>query len=168
MKEHDVNLTLQETEQLCRLYMDCRLSVLEETELQYILGELPYSSPCIDEVRMLMGISITMNTKEHSKKRSGWFNRRTAIGIAASVAILFTVGVACFLHIPASPHSSLSNDNDPVYITAYRHGKRLTGSEAFAVTNMASAKADSLMKYAALTERDYILKANDIITTTNK
>lgn len=38
MKEHDVKLTLQETEQLCRLYMDCQLTVLEETELQYVLG----------------------------------------------------------------------------------------------------------------------------------
>lgn len=68
MKEHDVKLTLQETEQLCRLYMDCRLTVLEETELQYVLGKMPYSSPCIDEVRMLMGVSIPQKDINTSKK----------------------------------------------------------------------------------------------------
>ena len=33
MNRQDIQLTLHETEQLCRLYMDCRLSVLEEAEL---------------------------------------------------------------------------------------------------------------------------------------
>lgn len=67
MKEQDIKLTLQETEQLCRLYMDCRLSVLEETELQYVLGKLPYSSPCIDEVRMLMGHQISQKALKSTK-----------------------------------------------------------------------------------------------------
>lgn len=44
-KEHETTLTMQETEQLCRLYMECRLSVLEETELCYLLQKLPYTSP---------------------------------------------------------------------------------------------------------------------------
>lgn len=69
MKEHDVKLTLQETEQLCRLYMDCRLTVLEETELQYVLGRIPYSSPCIDEVRMLMGVSMPPKAFKTPKRK---------------------------------------------------------------------------------------------------
>lgn len=84
MKEHDVKLTLQETEQLCRLYMDCKLTVLEETELQYVLGKMPYSSPCIDEVRMLMGVSIPMKAtndifgwnKTRSKEQYGDYSIR--------------------------------------------------------------------------------------------
>lgn len=70
MKEHDVKLTLQETEQLCRLYMDCKLTVLEETELQYVLGKMPYSSPCIDEARMLMGVSLPTKALKTSKSIS--------------------------------------------------------------------------------------------------
>ena len=34
MKDLDHILTLQETEELCRLYMECQLSVLEEKELR--------------------------------------------------------------------------------------------------------------------------------------
>ena len=66
MKDQDVKLTFQEIEQLCVLYMDCRLSVLEETELQYVLGKLPYSSPCIDEVRMLMGMEVPKSVSQPS------------------------------------------------------------------------------------------------------
>ena len=55
MKGKDDILTLQETERLCRLYMDCRLTVLEETELEYVLGHMPYRSALIDDVRRVMG-----------------------------------------------------------------------------------------------------------------
>ena len=37
MKQNANHITLEEAEQLCRLYMDCQLSVLEETELEYVL-----------------------------------------------------------------------------------------------------------------------------------
>ncbi|GEM_PF-1039595 len=164
MKEQEYILTLQETEQLCRLYMDCRLTVLEETELQYVLGRLPYSSPCIDEARVLMGLSIPMATDRSSKKRQGKFNRKVAVSVAASVAVLFSVSVGLFNH--TAQDSSLANGDVPVFIAAYSHGERLNGSEAVAATNMAMAKADSLMKYASQTERDHMMKAKDIILTT--
>lgn len=143
MKEHDVKLTLQETEQLCRLYMDCQLTVLEETELQYVLGKIPYSSPCIDEVRMLMGVSIPMKSKESSKKRFKWFNRKTAIGIAASVTILLAIGVPLF-------NSRTVNDNysSGVYI-AYANGQEV--SQEFSVQQVKSdmEQADEFLKHIA-------------------
>lgn len=166
MKEHDIKLTLQETEQLCRLYMDCRLTVLEETELQYVLGKVPYSSPRIDEVRMLMGISLPMNVKESPKRRLGRLSRIATLRIAASVTILFAAGVALFHNGHGIQGSPLPLDENHVYIAAYSHGKRLNGGEAESATNIAMAKADSLMKYASLTERDYMMKANDIISET--
>lgn len=120
MKEHDVKLTLQETEQLCRLYMDCRLTVLEETELQYVLGKVPYSSPRIDEVRMLMGISLPMNVKESPKRRLGRLSRIATLRIAASVTILFASGVALI-------NNSTVNDNysSGIYI-AYANGQKIS------------------------------------------
>jgi len=146
MKEHDVKLTLQETEQLCRLYMDCRLTVLEETELQYVLGKMPYSSPCIDEVRMLMGVSIPMKAKVSSKKRSGRFNRKMVIGIAASVTILFTAGLALF-----SIWTVNDNDSQNVYI-AYANGMEV--SEELSVQQVKSdmEKADEFLSHIATLE----------------
>ncbi|MDE6692672.1 MAG: hypothetical protein K2K05_04740 [Muribaculaceae bacterium] len=168
MKEHDSRLTLQETEQLCRLYMDCRLTVVEETELQYVLGKLPYSSPCIDEVRMLMGITLSAGLLKPRKKYFGFRRYRTAIRIAASFAIIFVIGISLFNNHSLNSGSSASDEDGHTYIAAYRHGERLKGSEAIAATNIAMAKADSLMKYASFTERDCMIKANDIISATIK
>ena len=168
MKEHDVKLTLQEAEQLCRLYMDCRRTVLEETELQYVLGKLPYSSPCIDEARLMMGLTIPPEAFKNKKKAFSFFGTKAVINIAASFAILFSIGIA-MVYNPTTPStSSSSNDNTPVYVAAYNHGKRLNESEALYSTNAAIAKADSLMEYASLTERDHMMKANDIISVTIK
>ena len=47
MKEHDDILTFDETERLCRMYLECGLSVLEEAELKYLLGNVSYSSEII-------------------------------------------------------------------------------------------------------------------------
>ncbi len=146
MKEHDVKLTLQETEQLCRLYMDCRLTVLEETELQYLLGKMPYSSPSIDEVRMLMGVSIQMKDKEFSKKRFTWFNRKIGIGIAASVTMLLAVGVALF-------NSRTVNDNYSagVYI-AYANGQEVSQELSVQQVKSDMEQADEFLKHIAKLE----------------
>ncbi len=143
MKQHDVKLTLQETEQLCRLYMDCQLTVLEETELQYVLGKMPYSSPCIDEARMLMGVSITMNVKGSSKKRSTWFNRKIAIGIAASVTILFAGGLALF-------NNPAVNDNDSsgIYI-AYANGQEVSHELSVQQVKSDMEQADEFLSHIA-------------------
>lgn len=116
MKDQDNKLTLQETEQLCRLYMDCNLSVLEETELQYVLGKVPYSSPCIDEVRMLMGITIV----PESKKRHGFISIWTAISIAASFIVLM---VATFVLLN---NRYLTEQNDNGLYIAYANGRKVS------------------------------------------
>lgn len=121
MKEHDFKLTLQETEQLCRLYMDCQLTVLEETELHYLLEKLPYSSPCIDEVRKLMGLSCQMNANSSSKKKYRRSNRIfTIIGIAASITILFAVVVTLF------NGRTVNDSNSSCIYIAYANGDELS------------------------------------------
>ena len=84
MKQNANHITLEEAEQLCRLYMDCQLSVLEETELEYVLMRSELASPLLHETRALMGISRSVNLQ--AKKKSlfvtwGW-------RAAACVAIL--------------------------------------------------------------------------------
>ena len=120
MKEQDVKLTLQETEQLCRLYMDCRLSVLEETELQYVLGKLPYSSPCIDEVRMLMGLTISKNAAKSSTNKTRFWRSRAVISIAASVSILLIAGITLFRN------QSINEHNPSEMYIAYADGHKVS------------------------------------------
>ena len=84
MKQNAKHIAMEEAEQLCRLYMDCQLSVLEETELEYVLMLSELDSPLLRETRALMGISRSVNLQ--AKKKSlfvtwGW-------RAAACVAIL--------------------------------------------------------------------------------
>ena len=137
MKEQDIKLTLRETEQLCRLYMNCQLTVLEETELQYVLGKLPYSSPCIDEVRTLMGISIPVCTKRSAGKKFHW---RVSLSTAASVAILFAVGFTLF-----------NNRSSGVYI-AYANGSEVSQELSVRQVKSDMKQADEFLKHIALLE----------------
>ena len=164
MKDQDVKLTFQEIEQLCVLYMNCRLSVLEETELQYVLGKLPYSSPCIDEVRMLMGMEVPKSVSQPSMVKQRFRKSRFLISLAASFTILAIIGISLFRNhsMDESPDTS-----GHIYIEAYSHGERLNQDAAVAATNIAMVKADSLMRYASLADHDNMIKANNIIFETS-
>ncbi|MCM1518356.1 MAG: hypothetical protein NC117_06930 [Pseudoflavonifractor sp.] len=161
MKTDELNLTIEELDELCRLYMDCKLSVLEEKELEYILTHTSMTSEQIAEVRVLMSIPSLPQTHEPIHKTKFW-NWRYVSGIAASVAILLSVA----LHYTFSHSAKPSDVNSDVYVVAYSHGARLSDKEAASANNLAMAKADSLMNLASLTEREYMLKANDIINET--
>lgn len=128
-KEPETTLTLQETEQLCRLYMECRLSVLEETELRYVLQKLPYTSPCIDDARLLMGITLTAasEVKARPRRRMMW----AAAAAAACVAVLFS---AKTFFTPAP---------EEYKCVAYIHGRMYTGERAEAELrkNLAATEA---------------------------
>lgn len=159
MKEHDIKLTLQETEQLCRLYMDCKLSVLEETELQYVLGKLPYSSPCIDEVRMLMGLSLKRSIIR--KTVSPPYLRRIltlTIGMATSIALL--IG---FFGSGSKSHNAPDN-----YIVAYENGHRLSRHQAEAAVEASIEKAQALMNSARAFQQAEIAKQEYLINLSNR
>ena len=68
MKQNANHITLEEAEQLCRLYMDCQLSVLEETELEYVLMQSELDSPLLRETRALMGLSRSVNLQAKKKR----------------------------------------------------------------------------------------------------
>ncbi|MDE7153307.1 MAG: hypothetical protein K2O00_02530 [Muribaculaceae bacterium] len=125
MKEQDIKLSLHETEQLCRLYMDCRLSVLEETELRYFLTKVDYHSPLIDDVRQIMKIDVhaaeTLN--KVAPKRKPWFGRWTTyLSTAATVALLLSIGLFWW--------QSRDSDESQSYYIAYVDGERLNEDAA--------------------------------------
>lgn len=128
MKENDDKLTLQETEQLCRMYMDCTLSVFEETELRYILDREDYHSELIDDVRGIMHIDAVMADKPvintGSCRKNQLRKRIFTMSIAASIALI--IGIWFTLHNSPSAESIES----PSYYIAYVEGQRLSDKEA--------------------------------------
>lgn len=144
MKEHDVKLTIKETEQLCHLYMDCRLTVLEEAELEYVLGKIPYSSPIIDDVRMLTGIPLRLQKAPDNRR----LRRRRRIvrlttGVAASVAIL------CGIFISAMWQNEIHDDS----VIAYENGQKLDRQSAEDAVEASIEKAEALMANAHAIEQ---------------
>lgn len=148
MKENIDKLTLKETEQLCHLYMDCRLTVFEETELEYILGKLPYSSSCIDEVRLVMGVSIPKETVQSSKRRYGWTNRRKWIGVAASVTILFAIGISIFTH------QTVNNTYSSGVYIAYANGQKVSQELSVQQVKSDMKQAEEFMNHIAKLEAE--------------
>lgn len=163
MKTDDLNLTVDGLDELCRLYMDCKLSVMEEKELEYVLSHTSLTTSSIEEVRSLMGIQVlpVCSSKQARAKRN--WNWRLFLGTAASVAIIISVAI----YFVSQQGNMPEHNGSPVSITAYCHGQQLNEHDAIASTNIAMSKADSLMRYAALTEHDYMKRANDIISETS-
>lgn len=139
MNKYDTYLSQEETEELCRAYLDCQLSVMEETELLYVLSKLPYTSECIDEVRLLMQLSLppqTSNSPKHSVKR---FSPKTYIGIAASIAIFISIGFAFF-----KGNAGIENASDALYI-AYMDGHKLSSIQSKEVVKSDMLRADEFI-----------------------
>ena len=91
MKQNAKHITMEEAEQLCRLYMDCQLSVLEETELEYVLMQSELDSPLLRETRALMGLSRSVNLQAKKKRLFvtwGWRAAACAAILIGCVALL--------------------------------------------------------------------------------
>ncbi|MDE6410386.1 MAG: hypothetical protein K2K81_09150 [Muribaculaceae bacterium] len=160
MKDNDHILNLQETEQLCRLYMECQLSVLEERELQYILGKMDYSSPIIDEARQSMmaeGLLTPTNLlatskKERKKPKFKWL--RLTAGAAASLAIVISLSI--FILKPDGDNAVKMADNHKVkestssseIVIAYEGGKKLNQEDSEKAVTESIKKAEALMAMA--------------------
>lgn len=95
MKEKHIELSVEELETLCTLYIECKLSVLEETELYYVLLKTDKNSALINEIRTIMGIerkiaiSQPMNIRKKPFYKQFYFYgvAATLIGIILSVFI---------------------------------------------------------------------------------
>lgn len=141
MKEQDAKLTLTEIEQLCHLYMECRLNVLEETELQYVLTQVVFHSPLIDDVRGIMGITQTVAAgKKVTRRKLSFRKRMVYTGIAASIALLLGIGLT-FFHT-----SSSRQDVSESYYIAYADGQRLDDEAAKAKIEAEIRAADKFIK----------------------
>ena len=123
--------------------MDCRLSVQDETELQYFLGQVDYSSPLIDDVRVMMGIQSSTvlhnNMLRHTGRRKVHRFLGFSVGAAAAIAVLIGIGA-----------SFMKQESDTV-VVAYAQGHRLNAEQA-----LKQSKADMEMV------EDFIKRMTDI------
>ena len=134
MKQNARHITLEEAEQLCLLYMDCQLSVLEETELEYVLIQSGLDSPLINETRTLMGTSSSVNLqtpKKHLFLTWGW-------RVAACIAIL--IGSIALLQ------NHMANKTDCI---VYVEGTKISGEKAKVI---AEADVDRMEQFIQTVE----------------
>ena len=89
MKEKNMELSIKELETLCKLYIECRLSVLEETELYYILLKTDKTSPLINETRIIMGAERKIiNARPITNHKKPLYNRFTFYAAAVAIAVI--------------------------------------------------------------------------------
>ena len=85
-----------ELEQLIEHYFEGNTSLQEERVLRQTLVDCPWSSEAIDEARFTMGYFTAH--KHQRRKATTASNRYLIPGIAASIALLLTVGAGLLWH----------------------------------------------------------------------
>lgn len=142
--KQEMNLSIKEIETLCLLYNECRLSVQEETELEYILLCTAYSSDIINETKELMGLSRQMKLANDTSAR----HRRTplqkaliwTLSAAASVAVILTGSV--FL----SKINEMGTSTGDSHYVAYVKGKQVDEKTARKIAETEAAKVEEFMQ----------------------
>ncbi len=142
MRNDELTLTIDELDELCRLYMDCELSVLEEKELEYVLSQTTLSSPSIE-----VGIQAIKSAPSRPVIKKKFPNWWLTTGIAASVAILLGIGVTVL-----KTDNSISSVSES-YI-AYVNGQEIRGDAAIALIDSETRKAEEFISRMAELEEE--------------
>lgn len=132
MRESELNLTIEELETLCNLYMECKLTPLEEVELEFVLQNTNLQSPLITDVKKIMGLEEFKFIKSISQTRRN-FRKNKWIklipGIAASILIMALVSsyIISSYQISSSPET--------IYCRVYSNGHQIDYDEALEIAN---------------------------------
>ena len=115
MKDKDIKLSVGELETLCNLYIECKLSVLEETELYYVLLKTDKDSALINETRAIMGMErIIADSKPTTVSKKPFYNRFAFYAAAAVVLAVIILAVWVFkLNVTNSVNSPLLTQDVP-------------------------------------------------------
>ena len=155
MKENQIHLSLEEAERLCGLYMECRLSLLEETELQYVLGKLDYSSPVIDEARTLMDISLSHHIINDGSEptpavgKRKWKMKHTAA--AASAAAVLALGASLWIS---------KGSHEDYYCQVFENGREMGRNTALSMAETEMQKIDRFIERMIDIDSDLQEKTN--------
>lgn len=94
-KSHTIN-SQAELERLIERYFEGETSLQEEQTLRQQLAECPWESEIIDEARFTMGYFTAHQRQQQQRPAAA--NRYRVMAIAASVALLLTVGTGLLWH----------------------------------------------------------------------
>ena len=127
MNNKPYNFTPDELEALARAYLDCRLSKLQEKELELVLMSTELSTPTIDEARETMGIVTSIASPSETTQSTATRRRRQRLlrplMAAASIAVMAAVALGIF------HKTTLQSDSSESYIV-YVNGNQLNGELA--------------------------------------
>jgi len=104
----------EQLEHLIKRYFDGETTLQEERELRQCLAHCHWWSETIDEARFAMGFFAAHRRSHHLVPTKGY--RRQIIGIAASIAVLLTVGGLAIWH------NKQASDNECI---AYVNGQTI-------------------------------------------
>lgn len=107
-----------ELERLIERYFDGETSIQEEQMLRATLADCPWCSELIDEARFTMGFFAAHCQEKARTARKN--HRRQFIGIAASIAVLLTIGGALLWQTQRPQDVCI----------AYVNGKAITSDDA--------------------------------------
>lgn len=155
MRQTMEQFTVEEVERLCLLYMDCQLSVLEETELEYVLSQTELDSPMIQDIRKLMGISRSVRISGIGKRSSSQGFIKWGLRAAACLAIL--VGSVTVLR------NILATD-DAVCI-AFVEGHQVSTEQAHNIAEADIARMEQFMQAVATQRAAEEAKVKQFINT---
>ena len=108
-----------ELEQLIERYFEGETSLQEEQMLRQTLADCPWNSTAIDEARFTMGYFMAHKRQQRREAQIGM--RRRVIGIAASIAVLLTVGASALWY---------TNQQSQGTCLAYVDGKAISNEDA--------------------------------------
>ena len=158
MKQTLEKISIEEAERLCQLYMDCQLSVLEETELEFVLSQAEIDSLVIRETRELMGISRSVKFSSVTKHQATHILLKWGLHVAACVIIL----LACV--------TILRNDlfTDDVECIAFVEGHQVSTEQARNIAESDVAKMEQFMQIVATRRAAEEAKVKQFINTIQK
>lgn len=145
MKTTDDNrFSREELEILAQAYLDCRLSRLEEKELELVLSRCRLSSPLLDEARRDMRLHTAMASAGAPGAVTARRNnlRFPKWAVAAACLMLILAAGICY-HINDS-------GNSESYACVIINGKRLPEKEADEYAD--KAKAESMAEFRRILE----------------
>lgn len=156
--------TRKELEALARAYLDCRLTRVQEKELEIVLSSCDISSPIIDEARetMLATTALEACAPAREKKKSpkpAWIRWCAA---AACIALVAGAAVTLVRHAVSSPEGLESAP----YIV-YVDGERLDSEEATAAAIATQSMCMAMMAKTLNTAEALQAESVSIISKNN-